>query len=375
MHPTLDFALQLLACPSLTPDDAGCHDLLEKLLVEAGFDVRHHSVGEVKNLWASHGSGAPHIVLAGHCDVVPTGPLENWTVEPFNPVVKDGFLYGRGAADMKGSLGAMALAAAEFVRRHPLHKGTVSFLSTSDEEGAGKDGTKAMLDALLEEGVQMDVAFVGEPTSTERFGDAIKVGRRGSLTGLMKVRGKQGHVAYPHLAENAVHALLPFLSEMVATEWDNGDQFFDPTTFQITNIKAGTGAVNVVPGEVEVAFNHRFGTASPMSVLKERIAALAEKHGLAYDIKWLDSAHAFQTTDVSWAETLKESVEAVTGEPCRFSTEGGTSDARFFAAAGIATVELGPLNATIHAPDECIPVTDLEQEYDVLLHWLTRHLS
>jgi len=314
--------------------------------------------GEVSNLWATHGLGPPLICLAGHVDVVPPG--EGWTSPPFEPSIREGHLYGRGAADMKGSMAAMASSLVEFVTQHPNHPGTVAFLSTSDEEMSGVGGTQAVLDQLVSEGVRIDAALVGEPTSEQEFGDVIKVGRRGSLNARLTIQGKQGHTAYPHLSVNAIHLAAPFIVELSETIWDDGDGVFLPTTFQVSNLHAGTGAPNVVPGRATVDFNFRFGPASPQESLIERTEAMASRHFDDATFNWMPSAQPFRTATPWLVEALSAAIEAETGGKPASGTGGGTSDARCFAAHGIPVVEFGPNNRTIHAVNEHVPVAELE---------------
>ncbi len=375
MHPSVALALDLLARPSVTPDDAGCHHALAEVLAPAGFKLEEMPVGDVSNLWATHGSRGPLIVFAGHCDVVPPGPREAWHDDPFFPSVKDGGITARGAADMKSGLAAMTTALAEFAKAHPDHAGTIALLSTSDEEGAGLDGTKAVLEALVARGEKPDFAFVGEPTSETHFGDTIKVGRRGSISGYLTVRGIQGHVAYPHLARNPIHELAPFLVELTRHPWDQGDDVFPPTSLQIANLNAGTGAINVIPGVAQVEFNVRFGPATTGDDVRNTVEQMIESHALEADIRWLESAQAFKTDCPEMISALSRSIEATTGMVPQPGTGGGTSDARFFAAHGIPVVEFGPINATIHAANECVTLREIEQMHEILVQFLTQFLG
>lgn len=347
----LDLAQELIRLPSLTPEDGGCLDLLAGLLAAGGFQTEFLDAEGVRNLWATRGEG-PTLCLCGHVDVVPPGPREFWNTDPFTPTLQDGFVYGRGAADMKGSVAALVCAA---LSAEP--NGRTAILVTSDEEGPGTFGVGWALDQLLSRGEEIDAALVGEPTSEARCGDAVKVGRRGSFSGHLVVRGKQGHVAYPHLATNAVQECLGALDNLARTEWDRGGSGFDPTTFQISNIHAGTGAFNVIPGVCEVDFNLRFGVASTAENIEARIRnALA---GLDYELTTEVSAEPFATPEGSFRDALVAAVGSVTGESPRLSTSGGTSDARHFARCGIPVAEFGPVNATIHAANECVGVDEL----------------
>lgn len=375
MSRVVDLACELIRRPSVTPNDAGCLDYLAELFVSAGFLTRFLNFGEVKNLWAWHGEGKPLVAFNGHCDVVPPGPREAWDTDPFEPTIKDGVLYGRGASDMKGPLAALCLALLQFVEANPDHKGTVGILITSDEEGYAVDGTQRALQSLIDDGVQIDYALVGEPTSENRFGDMIKVGRRGSIRAKMVVKGKQGHVAYPHLAKNPIHVLSPFLTELLAIQWDLGNDSFPPTTLQVTNIQAGTGAVNVIPGSVEIDFNLRYNVLQTASEIQTRIEKMAEAYGLECSFDWNPSAMPFVTRDRDLIGALTTSIIKHTKTTPNEGTGGGTSDARFLAAAKIPVVEFGPSNATIHAANECVAVDDLESCVAIYQDALNRLLS
>lgn len=357
---TLTLARQLVACRSLTPDDAGSLALVESRLRPLGFTCERLDRGGVANLWATHGTGQPLVCFAGHVDVVPAGPLERWTSPPFDPVERDGYLFGRGAADMKGSVAAMVTAFERLVGRAPAHHGTLALLLTSDEEGDALDGTVAVVEALKARSVTIDQCVVGEPTSAERFGDTIKNGRRGSLSGALRVRGIQCHVAYPERGRNPVHQAAPALAELATTQWDAGNEYFGPTTFQVSNIHAGTGAPNVVPGELDVHFNLRFSPQSPAALLQERIRAVLDRHGLDYDVQWTVSAEPFMTPEGRLVETVRAAVLQESGVTPALSTSGGTSDGRFLAAIAREVVEFGPMNDTIHKIDERVAVGDLE---------------
>jgi len=360
MSETLELAKALIARESVTPQDAGCQALMMERLAASGFNTEPMRFGEVDNFWARHGNQTPVLCFAGHTDVVPTGPRKNWTHDPFTPTVDDGMLYGRGAADMKGSLAAMVTACERFIAAHPEHMGSIAFLVTSDEEGPAVDGTVKVIETLEARNEKIDYCLVGEPTSTVRAGDVIKNGRRGSLTGRLVVHGVQGHVAYPHLAKNPVHLAAPALAELAATEWDNGNEFFPPTTFQISNANAGTGADNVIPGQLDVVFNFRFSTESTEDSLKSRTQAILDRHGLVYTLDWVLSGPPFLTQPAEQVNAMLESIREVAGIDAELSTSGGTSDGRFIAPTGAQVVELGPINATIHKVNECVSVEDLD---------------
>jgi succinyl-diaminopimelate desuccinylase len=314
----------------------------------------------VENFWARRGAGAPLFAFAGHTDVVPTGPLNQWRSDPFIPTVRDGHLYGRGAADMKGSLAAMVTACERFIDAHPSHKGSIGFLITSDEEGPSVDGTRKVMEYLTQHGTQIDMCLVGEPTCEKQIGDVIKNGRRGSLGGTLTVKGVQGHVAYPHLADNPIHRFAPALAELCALQWDAGNEFFPPTTFQFSNLNAGTGADNVIPGRVEALFNFRYSTESTAADLKAKVEAVLRRHRLDYSLEWRLSGEPFLTPPGELVNALRAAVREVAGYDTRLSTSGGTSDGRFIAPTGAQVVELGPLNASIHKIDECVSIADLD---------------
>jgi succinyl-diaminopimelate desuccinylase len=358
--PTLELAKALIGKQSVTPDDAGCLDLIGARLTPLGFNLERIDTNGVANLWARRGSAAPLICFAGHTDVVPTGPLEKWVSPPFSPAIRAGHLYGRGAADMKSSLAAFVVAIERFLADHADHKGSIALLLTSDEEGDAIDGTVRVVEALKARGETMDCCIVGEPTSFNRFGDMIKNGRRGSLSARLLVKGIQGHVAYPERVRNPVHQAAPALAELAQTRWDDGNEYFPPTSFQISNIRAGTGASNVVPGELEVLFNFRFATASTMEGLQGRVHEILERYGLEYEIHWTLGGRPFLTPRGRLVDVLVDSIRAATGLTPELSTSGGTSDGRFIADICPEVVEFGPLNATIHKLDECVAVADLE---------------
>jgi succinyl-diaminopimelate desuccinylase len=352
-------ARELVRRRSVTPDDAGCQELIAGRLSTLGFAVEHMRFGETDNLWARHGTAAPLVVLAGHTDVVPPGPEHRWSEPPFAATVRDGMLWGRGAADMKGSVAAMIVAAERYVRDHPDHPGSIAILLTSDEEGDALDGTTRVIDTLVDRGERIDHCVMGEPSSEEIFGDTIKIGRRGTLTGTLTVNGIQGHVAYPQRARNPVHELAPALAELVATEWDRGNEHFPPTGFQIAGIQAGTGADNVIPGQCEVIFNFRHNPESTSESLQARTLEVLDRHGLDYDIEWRLGGEPFITEPGPLTEAAAAAIEAVTGQRPALSTAGGTSDARVVAPTGAQVIELGPLNATVHQVDERISLDDL----------------
>jgi len=361
MSPTVELSRALIARPSVTPDDQGCQQLLAERLQALGFVIEHLRFGDVDNLWARHGSDAPLFVFAGHTDVVPPGPLDEWATAPFDPVIKDGYLYGRGAADMKSSIAAMVTACERFLPAHPDHKGSIAFLITSDEEGPSVNGTVKVVEALQARNEQIDWCLVGEPSSKDQTGDTIKNGRRGSLNGILEIRGKQGHVAYPHLADNPIHRAAPALAELATVEWDTGNEFFPPTTFQISNIKAGSGTENVIPGVLKILFNLRFSTESTAASLQSRVEEILTRHGLDYEINWKLSGAPFLTSAGELVDAARTAIQSTIGVETLLSTSGGTSDGRFIAPTGAQVVELGPVNATIHQTNECVKVAELDK--------------
>jgi succinyl-diaminopimelate desuccinylase len=375
MSDTLALAKDLIARASVTPEDAGCQDAMIRRLEAIGFRAERLRFGEVDNFWARRGDQGPLLAFAGHTDVVPTGPRERWQSDPFTPTERDGMLYGRGAADMKGSLAAMVTACERFVAAHPDHRGSIAFLVTSDEEGPSVDGTVKVVEHLEARGEKIDWCLVGEPSSNQALGDVIKNGRRGSLGGKLRVLGKQGHVAYPHLADNPVHRVTPALAELCAIEWDQGNEHFPPTSFQISNIHAGTGADNVIPGDVEVWFNLRFSTEQTEAGIRARVEALLDRHGLRYELQWRLSGHPFLTPVGELVEAVRASIREVCGLDTQLSTSGGTSDGRFIAPTGAQVVELGPLNATIHQVNECVACADLDRLSAIYEGMLTRLLA
>lgn len=360
MDDIIDLARELIRRPSVTPDDAGCQALLADRLAAAGFGCESLRYGAVDNLWARRGESAPLLVFAGHTDVVPPGPLDDWATDPFRPEIDDGVLRGRGAADMKGSLAAMVVAAERFARGHPDHAGSVGFLITSDEEGLALDGTRRVMETLAARGEQIDWCVVGEPSSLERVGDNLRRGRRGSLTGRLTVLGTQGHVAYPDQADNPIHAALPALAQLAATEWDEGYPDFPATSFQVANFIAGTGADNVIPARAEIQFNLRYSPALAPEDIQATVASVLEQHAVQYDLDWHDSGRPFHTPDGALLDAVVAAVEERTGTRPALSTGGGTSDGRFIAPTGAHVVELGPVNATIHQANESVHVAELE---------------
>jgi succinyl-diaminopimelate desuccinylase len=358
MSTTLDLAIELINRPSITPNDAGCQPVIAKRLQALGFTIEHLRFGQVDNLWARHGDAAPLFVFAGHTDVVPTGPENHWQFPPFTATLHQGLLYGRGAADMKGSLAAMVTACERFIAEHPQHKGSIAFLLTSDEEGPAVDGTIKVINYLQQKGEKIDWCLVGEPSSTERLGDIVKNGRRGSLNGQLIIHGVQGHVAYPFRADNPIHRFAPVLKTLCETQWDQGNDFFPPTSFQITNIKAGTGADNVIPEDLELLFNFRYSTEVTHTQLQEQVEALLD--GLKYTLTWRHSGLPFLTTPGELVTATQQAIYEVCGYETRLSTAGGTSDGRFIAPTGAQVIELGPNNTTIHKINECVSVDELD---------------
>jgi succinyl-diaminopimelate desuccinylase len=371
--PAVALAMELMRRPSCTPDDAGCQDLLADRLRPLGFHVEEMPFGNVRNLWARHGTAAPLFAFAGHTDVVPTGPLVAWTTPPFEPEIRGGLLYGRGAADMKGSLAAMIVAVTDFVQTHPHHKGSIALLITSDEEGVAVDGTRRVVDIMAQRNEHIDYCLVGEPSSVEVLGDTVKNGRRGTITGRLVVNGRQGHVAYPQLADNPLHRLAPALAELCAVEWDRGNADFPPTSFQVSNLHAGTGADNVIPGSAEMIFNLRYSTEITADEIRRRVHAILDRHRLDYQLEWRHSGTPFLTRKGDLAKALQTAIREVTGIETQFSTAGGTSDGRFIAPMGAQVVELGPVNASIHQVNEHVRVEDIDRLaviYRVLLEKL-----
>ncbi|MBI2307704.1 MAG: succinyl-diaminopimelate desuccinylase [Rhodocyclales bacterium] len=359
LDPTLGLTEQLISRRSVTPEDGGCIPLIAERLTALGFVCEAIDRNGVRNLWARRGTAAPLVCFAGHTDVVPTGPLEQWSSDPFVPTHRDGMLYGRGAADMKGSLAAFVTASEAFVAAHPDHAGSIAFLLTSDEEGDATDGTVAVTETLQARGEGIDFCVVGEPTAVNTLGDMVKNGRRGSLSGRLTVNGVQGHIAYPHLARNPIHLAAPAIAELATTVWDEGNAHFPPTTWQISNIKGGTGATNVIPGTVDILFNFRFSTASTPEGLQQRLEDTLKRHGLDYEIKWTLGARPFLTAEGALVDAARAAIRDELGIDTELSTTGGTSDGRFIARICPQVIEIGPVNATIHKIDECVEAAAL----------------
>ncbi len=373
---TVEVACQLIAIDSVTPDDKGCMDLLVQRLEPLGFKAEFMDFGDTRNLWIRRGNSGPLFCFAGHTDVVPTGPAEDWDTPPFEPTIIDGVLYGRGAADMKGSIAAMVTACERYFSDNPNNgHASCAFLITSDEEGPATDGTVKVIDALEKRGEHIDWCLVGEPSSTNHVGDIVKNGRRGSHGARLRIHGTQGHVAYPHLADNPIHRAAPALAELAQTEWDQGNDSFPPTSFQISNINSGTGATNVIPGEVDVVMNLRYSTETDHHKIEARVKEILDRHELNYDIEWTLSGKPFLTAEGTLVDAVSKAIEAVSGQATELSTAGGTSDGRFIAPTGSEVVELGPLNATIHKINECVGVEELDtlsEMYEAILVNLAR---
>ncbi|MCX7556738.1 succinyl-diaminopimelate desuccinylase [Xanthomonadaceae bacterium JHOS43] len=361
MSGVLELTCELVRRASVTPGDGGCQPLVAHRLERAGFAIRYLPSGQVENLWATHGDGGPVFCFLGHTDVVPSGPVDAWTSAPFVPVIRDGFLYGRGTADMKGSVAAMVLALEAFVAAHPRHPGTIALLLTSDEEGDAIDGVRAVAETFRREGQRIDHCLVGEPTATASLGDTVRIGRRGSLSGRLSVHGTQGHVAYPHLADNPVHRVLPALTALTQRHWDAGSADFPPTSFQISSIAAGTGASNVIPGVLTVDFNFRYAPIWQADALRDAVESIVRATEARFDIHWHLSGEPFHTPDGVFRQAVREAVRMAMGRVPEENTAGGTSDGRFIAPLGAQVVELGPVNASIHKIDECVSVEDLER--------------
>ncbi|MUI55348.1 succinyl-diaminopimelate desuccinylase [Aliivibrio fischeri] len=373
--PTLALAKDLLSRQSITPEDAGCQELMIKRLEALGFTIEIMVFEDTTNFWARRGNDAPLFTFAGHTDVVPTGDLTHWNTNPFEPTIIDGMLYARGAADMKGSLACMVVAVERFIAEHPNHKGSISFLITSDEEGPFINGTTRVVDTLQERNEIIDMCIVGEPSSTTHVGDVVKNGRRGSLTGNLTVKGIQGHVAYPHIARNPIHQAMPALSELATTVWDNGNDYFPPTSFQIPNMNGGTGASNVIPGTVDIMFNFRFSTESTVDELQQRVVEILDKHDLKYELDWIINGLPFLTDTGDLLTAVVNAVDTVNQQKPQLLTTGGTSDGRFIAQMGSQVIELGPVNATIHKVNECVNVEDLEKLTDMYQEVLNNLLA
>lgn len=361
MSDTLNLAVELIRRPSVTPDDAGCMDLISARLEPFGFRTEWFNFADTKNIWLKRGESAPLLVFLGHTDVVPAGPSEDWHSPPFEPAVRDGYLYGRGAADMKSSVAAMTTALIRFVVKHPNHKGSIALLLTSDEEGAAANGVIKVMEALQKRDERIDWCLIGEPSSFVSLGDVVRIGRRGSLCGMLRVFGVQGHVAYPDKAENPIHRFAPALSELTSEVWDQGNEYFPPTSFQISNIQAGTGAENVIPGRLEILFNFRFSTALTEEDIKRRVHAILDKHGLRYELNWRLSGSPFLTTRPELIDATQGAIETVLDQRARLDTGGGTSDGRFVAPTGAQVVELGPINGSIHKVNEHVRIEDIDR--------------
>ncbi|NOQ94354.1 MAG: succinyl-diaminopimelate desuccinylase [Methylophaga sp.] len=379
MSATLELTNDLISRPSVTPEDFGCQQLLADRLSAIGFTIEHLRFGQegnwTDNIWARRGTEGPLLTFAGHTDVVPTGPEDKWTSPPFEPTIRDGLLYGRGTADMKGSIAAFVTACERFIAEHADHTGSISFLITSDEEGPATGGTVKVIETLEARNEKIDWCIVGEPTSTDKVGDIVKNGRRGSLNGRLTVKGKQGHIAYPHLAENPIHSLTPALTELCVVEWDQGNDDFPPTSFQVSNLNSGTGVTNVIPGTAELVFNFRYSTEVTHEQLQQRVEAILDQHGLNYDLSWELSGKPFRTASGALVDAVKHAIKSTTGYDTELSTSGGTSDGRFIAPTGAQVIELGPLNATIHQINECVSVADLDTLSDIYEALLIELLS
>lgn len=376
MSATLELTLKLLSRRSVSPTDGGCQELLIARLEPLGFAVERMRFGDVDNFWAvRRGGNGPLLCFAGHTDVVPPGPPGSWHSDPFVPVVRDGHVFGRGAADMKSGLAAMVTAAEEFVRDHAGFGGAIAFLITSDEEGPAVDGTRRVVEVLRDRGQHIDYCLIGEPSSQRRFGDTIRIGRRGSLSGRLTVHGMQGHVAYPELADNPIHNFVPALAQLINRAWDAGDEHFPPTTFQVSNLNAGTGAPNVIPGELTAHFNLRWSPAQSLAGLKETITGVLDRHGLRYSLEWFESGLPYYSVPAQLAQAAVSSIREITGHEPELSTGGGTSDGRFIAPMGAQVIELGVVNQTIHQVDECCRVDDIDQLHRACLGVLRRLLA
>jgi len=375
MSQTLELTQNLMARRSVTPADEGCQDVMIGRLEALGFRIERLRYGNVDNFWARRGTDGPVFCFAGHTDVVPTGPLEEWKSDPFVPSVRDGYLFGRGAADMKSGLAAMVTATEAFVTAHPRHKGSIAYLITSDEEGPSVDGTKRVVETLAARHERIDWCIVGEPSSEQKIGDTIKVGRRGSFSGRLTVHGVQGHVAYPQLAENPVHTLAPALAELTSRVWDQGNEHFQPTTFQVSNLNAGTGAPNVIPGELKARFNLRYSPVQTQEGLKEIVEGILRKHGVRYTLEWYVSGEPFYTVPGVLSDAVSSAIEDITGGRPKLSTGGGTSDGRFIAPLGAQVVELGVVNTTIHKVNECVSLGDIDVLHTMYLHTLRNLLT
>jgi succinyl-diaminopimelate desuccinylase len=359
MPATLNLLKQLIACASVTPNDDGCQEIISQRLSKLGFVIEKMRFGEVDNLWAKLGTQSPLVVFAGHTDVVPPGPLDKWQSPPFDPQERNGYLFGRGATDMKSGLAAMIVATENFIRTHPNYLGSIGFLITSDEEGPSINGTQKVIAELINRSEKIDFCIIGEASCDNLLGDQIRIGRRGSLNGKLTILGKQGHIAYPHIAKNPIHTAAAFLQEFTAIQWDQGNEFFPATSMQISNIHAGTGATNVIPGTLEITFNFRFGTANSIETLQTRVTSLLEKYQLDFDLQWSISGHPFLTKQGKLIQATQRAIKEITQLDCRLSTGGGTSDGRFIAPTGTEVVEFGPINTTAHQINEQVKIADL----------------
>ena len=370
MSATLELTQDLMSRASVSPTDGGCQALMIRRLERIGFSVDSLRFGPVDNFWARRGRGGPVFCFAGHTDVVPAGPSTEWRTDPFVPVIEDGILYGRGAADMKSALAAMVTASEEFIARHPDHRGTLAFLITSDEEGPSVDGTRRVVEVLRERRETIDWCLVGEPSSEVQLGDTIKIGRRGSLSGRLTVHGVQGHIAYPQFASNPVHTLAPALAELASRTWDHGNEHFQPTSFQVSNLSAGTGAPNVIPGELKARFNLRFGTVQTVDTLKATVEEILHRHQVNYTLEWYVSGYPFLTTPGQLSEAATRAIREETSVAAKLSTGGGTSDGRFIAPMGAQVIEVGVVNATIHKVNECVRVADIDRLHRIYVRTL-----
>ena len=372
MSNTLELAKSLISKPSITPDDHGCQAIMIDRLNKIGFEIHPLKFGDVDNFWAVHGDSGPLFAFAGHTDVVPAGDENAWNTKPFEPTIKDGYLYGRGAADMKGGLASMVTATEKFIKENPNHKGRIAFLITSDEEGVAVNGTVKVMDYLKANEQKIDYCLLGEPSSTSSTGDVIKNGRRGSLNGVLKVNGKQGHVAYPHLAKNPIHLVSPALDDLCNQEWDNGNDYFPATSFQISNMHSGDGVTNVIPGDAQVKFNFRYSTETNKENLQKKVHEILDLHNLDYSIEWSHSGYPFLTPKGELVSACVEAIKKTKGIDTELSTSGGTSDGRFIAQEGTQVVELGPVNATIHQVNESVLVQDLDDLSEIYYQVLVR---
>jgi succinyl-diaminopimelate desuccinylase len=375
MSATLELTHDLISRASVTPADEGCQELMAKRLERIGFHVERWRYGNVDNLWARRGEAGPLLCFAGHTDVVPTGPLEEWRSDPFKPAIREGLLYGRGAADMKSGLAAMLTATESFIAERPAHRGALAFLITSDEEGPSVDGTRRVVETLRERGEHIDWCIVGEPSSETSIGDTIKIGRRGSLSGRLTVHGVQGHIAYPQFADNPIHSFAPALAELSSRAWDQGNEHFQPTTFQVSNLNAGTGAPNVIPGELKARFNLRYSPVHTLDELKASVEEVLSRHGVKYTLEWYLSGEPFYTAPGALSSAVCAAVRSITGRDPALSTGGGTSDGRFIAPMGAQVVELGVVNATIHKVNECVRIEDIDTLHAIYLQTLRNLLA